>query len=95
MMEREIRAIPVPPKISELVVRAIESLDEKKGSTCEEIVHFIVEEYDVIPSKANRLVALALKRGIENGNIRQEKKRFRIVVGGVDATEIGPLLPLE
>ena len=65
--------------IRELVLTALLSLNEKKGSTCQEIADYIAKEYKLVPSKTRRVVAIALKRGVHCKLFRKKRQRFRII----------------
>ena len=59
------------PKFFEMISAAIIKLDERKGSSKQALLKYIVENYDVDSKLANRNLKLALKNGIRNGLIKQ------------------------
>ena len=66
------------PKVSRLVLSAIQGLKDERGSTPKEIVNFISSEYPVKINNIQRKVATALKRGVDYGILRQVRTRYRM-----------------
>ena len=62
---------PSTSSYSEMVSSAITSLKERKGSTKKTILKYILATYDIDEEVAYVKVKKALKRSVENGNLKQ------------------------
>lgn len=61
------------PKYMDMVVEAIATLKERKGSSRQAIVKYIEANFNVPKEKCNTHIKMALRRGVENGKLKQTK----------------------
>ena len=67
------KAEPTHPKYSEMVASAITSLKERKGSSRQAILKYIIATYKLDEKVAAVHIKPALKRGVEKGLLKQVK----------------------
>ncbi|XP_069936197.1 histone H1-delta-like [Cherax quadricarinatus] len=61
------------PEYSSMVAAAINDLNERRGSSRQAILKYIVAEYDISEKLASTHVKVALRRGVASGALRQMK----------------------
>lgn len=68
----------VPAKPSELIILAINNLEDKDGSSSHDIVKFITNEYKMKAEDVSPRVQEALKRAITYGIISQKDGKYKL-----------------
>ncbi|KAB7504900.1 Histone H1.0-A [Armadillidium nasatum] len=61
------------PKYSAMISEAIKALKERSGSSRQAIVKYVVANFKIDEKTANTQVKLALKRGVQSGDLKQVK----------------------
>lgn len=70
---KAVNKVPTHPKYSDMVVSAITTLKERKGSSRQAILKHIIATYELDEKVAAVHLKVALRRGVEKGTLKQVK----------------------